>query len=352
MSILAILSPDRVLNRNQLISQNNLNLGGSGQIQFDVEIPGLPTQNYLSSSLGFSTGGARLPSYPLPPVGEQVELEFHATVVVPFNTDFSNATTTNDILFISGFPLTVQTRVQADGSIRSQVSMITVTWTNPDGSPFQFQPGFLYHMVYRLVGSSDSNVDDALFEVWVNDVLVASSVDARFTNGPLGRLPAPDNNFNFLAVASGPGLEFLVRDVVVFDELQSAPGVAPPYFAVERLDVGAATVGAGNTFTLTAPSELQDGSEATLAEGLNTGDVLELELTATDVSEHQHLYISLGKATTENNDVLISIGSNGNQDMVDLQPLNTGTFEDSYFPLNISADQNLVFRVTNRDLVP
>ena len=295
MSILAVLSPDGAVDQIHLERQNDLRLLAGVDLEVDVEIPGLPTQNYMSASLGNTSGGPRLALYPLPPVGEQVELEFHATVVVPFNTDFSNPNTTVDIFYISGFPITLQTRVQADGSIRSQVSMVLETWTNPDGSPFQFQPGFLYHMVYRLVGSSDSNVDDALFEVWVNDVLVASAVDTRFTNGPLGRLPAPTSNNNFLAVASGPGFNFLVRDVVVFDELQSAPGVAPPYFAVERLDVGAATVGAGNTFTLTDPAELEDGSDTTLAEGLNTGDVLELELTATEASEHQHVYLGLTK---------------------------------------------------------
>ena len=179
MSILSILSPDGAVDRNHLERQNNLQLGSGVNLEVDVEIPGLPTQNYLSVSFGSGSGGPRLPSYPLPPAGEQVELEFHATVVVPFNTDFSDTTTNTDILSIIGFPLVTQTRVQADGSILSRVGFISVTWTNPDGSPFQFQPGFLYHMVYRLVGSSNNGVEDALFEVWVNDCLLYTSPSPR-----------------------------------------------------------------------------------------------------------------------------------------------------------------------------
>ena len=352
MSILAILSPDGALDRDHLIRQNNLNLGGSAELEIDVEIPGLPTQNYMSAPFGFSSGGARISSYDLPPAGEQMGLEFHATVVVPFNTDFSTANTTSDILIITGFGMTVQTRVQADGSISSRIGTVSAPWVNPDGSPFEFEPGFLYHMVYRMVGSSTVGEPDAIFEVWVNGVLVANLVDVMFVNSTAGRLSPPTNTSNFLAVASGPGVDFLVRDVVVFDELQSDPGVAPPYFAAERLDVGMSVVGAGNTFTLTGPAILSDGSDDTLAEGLNTGDVLELELTATDASEHQHVYLGLTKVTTENNDVGISIDSNGNQDLVSFEPLNTGPFEDNYFPLNASADGNLVFRITNRELTP
>jgi len=361
MKLLSAVAVNNSTNSVQLGERNNAFARSDLAIRIDEEIPGLPTENWMSNRIGtvaFFTNP--LENLQAPAVaGTRNELEAHATIFVPFNTDFTTATNNREILGITNLSdfMTFSIFAQTGGAGWSLFA------GRNDGSAsqepienFTTTPGHVYHVVLRVLGQTATTASDGSVEVWVNNELIESRQNVSFTTRQGGLLIGEPQ-----ITAGGPNIHYYMRDVLVFSGLSTEPLTPPTYYRAEALTVVGGSVDASNTFDLpvNGAAGLVDGTDGTFAEGLNSDDrfshtVVSNKGVLSGTTEAQIVYVNSTKATTENNEPHISVSSLDGTVIAETSYIDntTGTFTERYLALDLEHDiTDLKVNVSNTPIV-
>ena len=224
--------------------------------------------------------------------------------------------------------------------------------------PPVFTPGFVYHCVWRAIGETDTNSSDGSAELWINGNLMYNVTNISIDTASTGATLQGGGQIVVSGVNSRP---FNFRDVIMFDDWSSAPGVAPNYYRVDSLEPS--VFGGDNNFAEPANgiAGLTDTSDTTIASGATDGDQLQVRFTqrtnaTVGTTEHQMVYIRGTKSTTENTKVDVTLLDTSNsavQSTNSFIDLTTNSFTDRYIPLELTAPlDNVELELVINDVAP
>jgi len=344
------------LNGLSSINQVNRATGSAYSSSFsgfrqDVDIPGLPTENWISARFGDTSGHTRWEQDDSPgfKFAEATMLMF-----VPFNTDLSNIDPGRDVLrFEGGGQNTwVGVRQRADGSYFGWWGNLG----NFDDLDIEFQPGFAYSITFRVRGQSASNTSNASVELFINGELKWSRDNFQISTAN-GTTFQGTNEL----VTSGPGVEFFYRDIVVWDEWTTDAGVAPVYYRAEMITSQDMVEDAASTMTAPALgiSALSDEDSRTFYLGDADGEFLQIGITEPShslggVSSAQRIAVESTKGSTENAIAELRVTGGLGAETRTWEDLSTDSPSYRYFTTNVDADDvsEISVRITSNELPP
>jgi len=316
-----------------------------------VEIPGLPTENWMATRFGES-GGHTLWEQDDSPGFKFAEATM--LMFVPFNTNLSSIDPGRDILrFEGGGQSTwVGIRQRTDGSFFGWWGNLG----NFDDLDIEFQPGFVYSITFRVRGQSTPAASNASVELFINGELKWSRDNFQISTAN-GTTYEGTNEL----VTSGPGFELFYRDIVVWDEWTTDAGVAPAYYRAEMVTSQNMVEDASST--MTAPplgvAALSDEDDDTFYLGDADGEFLQIGITEPShslggPSTAQRITVESTKGSTENVIAELSVTGGVDTELHTWEDLSTDSPSYRYFTTSVDADDvsEITVRITSNELPP